>query len=84
MCIRDRPGSILIYGSNFWIVTRYPRAFSRQATDEEIIPLPSEDTTPPVTKIYFVSTRIGFYYFQTAKIAIIFQKTKNTPIHYLL
>ena len=54
------------------------------ATDEEIIPLPSEDTTPPVTKIYFVSTRIGFYYFQTAKIAIIFQKTKNTPIHYIL
>lgn len=38
------------------MVTLKPRAFSRHASDEEMIPLPSDDTTPPVTKMYLVST----------------------------
>lgn len=38
------------------MVTLKPRALSRHANDEEMIPLPSDDTTPPVTKMYLVST----------------------------
>jgi hypothetical protein len=47
------PGSTLIYGSNFWIVTRSPRAFRSRASEEDVIPLPSEERTPPVMKMYF-------------------------------
>ena len=36
------------------MVTRKPRASSNAATDAAEIPLPSEETTPPVTKIYLV------------------------------
>src|SRR5689334_16681140 len=45
------PGSTLMYGSSFIIVTRRPRASRMAASDAEAMPLPSEDTTPPVTKI---------------------------------
>lgn len=38
------------------MVTLKPRAFKRHANEEEMIPLPSDDTTPPVTKMYLVST----------------------------
>lgn len=37
-------------------MTLKPLDRRRRASDEEIIPFPSEETTPPVTKIYFVST----------------------------
>src|SRR5262249_51257099 len=47
------PGSTLRYGSNFWSCTRNPRAFSSRPSDAATIPLPSADTTPPVTKTYF-------------------------------
>ena len=53
---------MLIYGSNFCMVTRYPLALSRQASDEEMMPLPSDDTTPPVTKMYLVSTLGVFFH----------------------
>src|SRR5262245_42792327 len=43
-----------MYGSNFWSVTRYPWPSSRQPIDAAASPLPSEDTTPPVTKMYLV------------------------------
>src|SRR5262249_58535053 len=46
------PGSTLIYGSNFCIVTRYPWPSSRQPIEAAARPLPSDDTTPPVTKMY--------------------------------
>src|SRR3954454_17796096 len=36
------------------MVTRYPCPSSRQPTDAAARPLPSEDTTPPVTKMYLV------------------------------
>ena len=44
---------MLIYGSNFCIVTEKPRAFSRRPSDAAVIPFPSPETTPPVTKTYF-------------------------------
>src|SRR3954452_15712629 len=47
------PGSTFRYGSNFWSCTRRPRAFSRRPSDAATIPLPSAETTPPVTKTYF-------------------------------
>lgn len=47
-----------MYGSNFWMVTLYPRACSNFPREEDSIPFPNEETTPPVTKIYFVSATI--------------------------
>src|SRR5579884_3077786 len=47
------PGSTFRYGSNFCSWTRSPRAFSRRPSDAATIPLPSAETTPPVTKTYF-------------------------------
>jgi hypothetical protein len=36
------------------MVTEYPLACNNLASEAEIMPLPSEDVTPPVTKMYFV------------------------------
>src|SRR5580704_13682379 len=47
------PGSTFRYGSHFWRVTRSPRLSRRQPIEAAATPLPSEETTPPVTKIYF-------------------------------
>src|SRR2546421_8767228 len=44
------PGSTLRYGSSFCIVTCKPRAVSNWPRLEAVRPLPSEETTPPVTK----------------------------------
>ena len=46
------PGSTFRYGSNFWQVTFSPRLSSRQPMDAAAMPLPSEETTPPVTNMY--------------------------------
>src|SRR5919109_2667029 len=48
------PGSTFRYGSNFCTCTRSPRAFNRRPSEAAVIPLPSDETTPPVTKTYFV------------------------------
>src|SRR4051794_5568971 len=48
------PGSMFRYGSNFCTWTLRPRAFSSRPSDAATIPLPSADTTPPVTNTYFV------------------------------
>src|SRR5436190_8182916 len=48
------PGSTLRYGSNFMIVTRIPRSTRSRPIDAAAIPLPSDETTPPVTKMYRV------------------------------
>src|SRR6187551_1154089 len=45
------PGSTLMYGSSFIIVTRRPRASRIAAREAAAMPLPSEETTPPVTKM---------------------------------
>src|SRR5260370_2239132 len=47
------PGSTLRYGSSFWSETLRWRAFRMFPSDAAVIPLPSEETTPPVTKTYF-------------------------------
>src|ERR1700735_389279 len=47
------PGATLRYGSHFWRVTRRPRLSSRQPMEAAATPFPREETTPPVTKIYF-------------------------------
>ncbi len=47
------PGSTLMYGSSFCIRTERPRFSSSMPIDALVSPLPSELTTPPVTKICF-------------------------------
>src|SRR5579862_3502550 len=49
------PGSTLMYGSNFCIWTFSPRAFRRRPRDAAVMPFPSDETTPPVTKTNLVS-----------------------------
>src|SRR3972149_2613389 len=49
------PASTLTSGSNFRRVTRRPRAWSSRPIDEEVIPFPRADATPPVTKMYLVT-----------------------------
>ena len=49
------PGSTLMYGSNFCSWTRKPRLTSNRPIEAAAIPLPSEETTPPVTKMNLVS-----------------------------
>src|ERR1700690_1505455 len=51
------PGSTFRYGSHFWRVTRRPRLSSKQPIEAAATPLPSEETTPPVTNIYFGPVR---------------------------
>src|SRR4029450_6823704 len=48
------PGATLMYGSILTSVTRRPRASRSAPIDAEATPLPSDDTTPPVTKMNFV------------------------------
>src|SRR5215213_2417707 len=58
------PGSTLMYGSNFWRATVRPRETRRRPIEAAAIPLPSEETTPPVTKMKRVRGRdsgIGFW-----------------------
>ena len=50
------PGSTLRYGSNFCTCTLSPRAFSSRPSDAAVMPLPSDETTPPVTKTYLALT----------------------------
>src|SRR5206468_8654585 len=45
------PGSPFRYGSNLRIRTLYPRACRSAPRDAERSPLPSDETTPPVTKM---------------------------------
>ena len=48
-----------MYGSNFCIVTLYPRAFKSRPRDAAVIPFPRPETTPPVTKTYFTAILIS-------------------------
>src|SRR5579863_1672495 len=49
------PGSTFKYGSNFCRVTRSPRLSSKQPMEAAAMPLPRDDTTPPVTNMYLVA-----------------------------
>src|SRR5512132_2796028 len=48
------PGSTLMYGSSLRLVTRTPRLVRMAASDAAAMPLPSEETTPPVTNTNLV------------------------------
>ena len=43
-----------MYGSSLRSVTLIPRVSRIEANEAEAIPLPKEETTPPVIKMYFV------------------------------
>lgn len=43
-----------MYGSNFCMVTFKPLDLSKTPNEAEVIPLPKDETTPPVIKIYLV------------------------------
>src|SRR5207247_1471671 len=45
-----------MYGSIFCSVTRRPRASRSDPIEAAARPLPNDDTTPPVTKMYFGAT----------------------------
>src|SRR5437764_3205341 len=47
------PGSTFRYGSSFWRETVSRRAFRMFPIEAAVMPLPREETTPPVTKTYF-------------------------------
>src|SRR5712675_940525 len=53
------PGSTFRYGSNFCSETVNPRLSSRQPIDAAAIPLPRDETTPPVTKINLAIPHLG-------------------------
>ena len=40
-----------MYGSNFWRPTVKPRETSRRPIEAAAMPLPRDETTPPVTKM---------------------------------
>ncbi len=48
------PGSTLMYGSSFCMVTRSPREVSSRPRLDAVSPLPNEEATPPVTKMCLV------------------------------
>src|SRR4051812_12935114 len=50
------PGSTLIYGSSFISETETPRLFSSLPREATVMPLPTDDTTPPLTKMYRVTS----------------------------
>src|SRR6202162_2161218 len=53
------PGSTFKYGSHFCRVTLKPRLSRRLPMEKAVTPFPSEETAPPVTKIYFGAIRDG-------------------------
>src|SRR5438874_8245120 len=55
------PGSTFKYGSNFMMLTLSPRLSSRHPIEAAASPLPSEDTTPPVTKMYFADISASLF-----------------------
>src|SRR5579859_2200726 len=64
------PGSTLRYGSSFWRETLRCRAFRMFPIEAAVMPLPREETTPPVTKTYFdmVDLQGGFLNFSGSQV----------------
>src|SRR5215510_8782144 len=84
------PGSTLIYGSSFCIRTFSPRPSSNMPIEALVSPLPSELTTPPVTKMNLVIAKdsnplgkIRFYRRQTVlqTVGDIGRKVTEQPAH---
>src|SRR5260370_7240326 len=78
------PGSTLRYGSHFCRVTLKPRLSRRQPIEEAATPFPREETTPPVTKIYFGAILIarvptpGLFALHRSDVRIIIVGTGNS------
>src|SRR5260370_21138516 len=78
------PGSTFRYGSHFCRVTLKPRLSRRQPMEEAATPFPSEETTPPVTKIYFGAILIarvptpGLFALHRSDVRIIIVGTRNS------
>src|SRR5213593_2602472 len=53
------PGSTLRYGSNFSRLTLNPRLSSKHPMEAAASPFPSDETTPPVTNMNFLSIDCG-------------------------
>lgn len=58
------------------MVTEYPRSCSNFARDAAIIPFPSDDVTPPVTKIYLVAF---MYYLVLPKVRTLVLTSNEIP-----
>src|ERR1035437_9546147 len=52
---------MLMYGSNFWMLTESPRTLINRPSEAATMPLPIEDTTPPAIKTYLVGTETCSY-----------------------
>ncbi len=76
------PGSMLIWGSNFWIVTLRPRFFKSRPKLAATIPFPIEETTPPVTKIFSWLLFIK-HSFQVTSTLLVAYLEEDLPIIYL-
>src|SRR5260370_29793759 len=78
------PGSTFRYGSHFCRVTLKPRLSRRQPMEEAATPFPSDETTPPVTKIYFGAILIarvptpGLFALHRSDVRIIIVGTRNS------
>src|SRR5437773_1880382 len=57
------PGSTLMYGSSLRMETRRSRALRIRPMLAAVMPFPSEEVTPPVTKTYFAMGSVlrGFF-----------------------
>src|SRR5438309_11603412 len=53
------PGSTLRYGSSFWMQTEMLRDLRMRPRAAVVMPLPTELTTPPVTKMNFGMLSVG-------------------------
>src|SRR4051812_44278233 len=73
------PGSTLIYGSNFCSRTRRPRCSRSMPTEAQVSPLPSELTTPPVTKICLATLIPSIHEKRTKPTKVHFMAAKGEP-----
>src|SRR3970282_1861623 len=55
-----------MYGSSLSIVIRNPRASRSAPMEAAAIPLPREETTPPVTKMNLIGTSLSSLFFGSA------------------
>src|SRR5271169_6032929 len=71
------PGSTLMYGSSFRKVTFRPRDSRSAPIDAAARPFPSDETTPPVTKMYFVV----FFFISMAALTVLQDVSVFYPNH---
>src|SRR5947209_811065 len=75
------PGSTFRYGSNFCKVTRKPRLSSKHPIDAAAMPLPKDETTPPVTKMYLAMTPPRKAWLEISRVELNSPRPKTTDSH---